>query len=1702
MMRSTLRAVLLALAIAVLATGAAAAQGFELPGIDADSAVFQRRLSAAYPAGGTDAGRAQSEVRADAALKGNDPNAAAAALEQRAGQGQMTYGLWLRLAQAEAGRVPPDAARAVNAAYLAFRNTYEPREQATALALAAQVLMAGGRPAQASLLLGSAVQLAPDQPQYAQALSAANRAAGLQVQRVTATEDADPPRACIAFNVAPSRRNDFHPEDWVRLQPAVPDAAVTREGDEICVSGLPLAATTTAVLRAGLPGVDGLSLAKDTPVALTLGNRAPRLLFNSALFILPHGQAPRVTLTSTNVSSVKVSIALFTERTMLPWARDNELGKTIEAYSVDPDRVRVVWSGTAAVTGFQKNKLVRTALPLPADAMRIPGLYAVLVQPADGQIEFDARAVQPILLTDLAPTVWRGTDGLTVQVRNYSDAAVHPGVVMRLMAQNNDVLAEATTDAQGMVRFGAPLLHGEGVMAAAAIQGLTGGDAPDFVSLNLDAAAFDLSDRGVSGAKQPGQLDGYLWTDRGIYRPGETVQLMALLRDNGGQPVQRPAHLRVLRPNGVVLVDSVVQPGGGGSLHLPVHISDGGTVGIWTAQLLSDPKQPPIAEMSFKVDAFVPDRMAVTAGPMPEQVPAGIVVPVPVTARYFYGPPAAHLQGSANVQLAFAPKPPAALAGYDVGLVDEMFAPDATQVDMPATDDAGKTTLPLRLAALPDTTHPVQVTVDVEVDDPSGRASRATAVAAVRPATDLIGIKRLFGEAVDADSEAGFDVAAVDPDGKRVAVPVTLRLVRERPEWHLVVSGGNAPSYQTTWRSEPLETHELTVPADGVLHFARRLPFGRYRLEVLQKSGLAAASVRFRSGWVSSESPDVPDRADVSADKQSYPPGATARVHVAAPFGGPATLVVMTDHVHSIRMLDVPAGGADVEVPVDAAWGPGAYVAVHVFRGETDKQRPDRAIGLVWLGIDPAARRLPVAFEAPELVRPRLTAHATVRTAPGAWVSVAAVDEGILRLTAFSAPDPGPHFLGRRALGVDIRDDWGRLILPADGDVSPLRQGGDESAGRRPNIPQQIVSLFQAPVQADAEGRVDVPLPFPDFNGQVRLMAVAWDGNKMGAAAQDMLVRDQLLAEPLLPRFLAPGDQARLGVMVQNLDLPGGAVSVHVSADGPLAIVGNPDITATLARDAQSISALQLQATGAGTGHVRLEVTGPDGFRATHEAAIDVHSARGANSLVVAGELAPAATATLAPDVGGFIGGTWQASATFGGPVRYDVGALLRVLDRYPLFCLEQASSKGMPLAVLPDDGAAGPERLNRLQRMVNTVMDRERYDGGFGLWAANDPAEPWLSEYAIEFLLRAKRGGATVGEAGLNDALKFLSDAVNSGDSKPEAIAGQAYRLYDLALAGQPLAGANRVLFEKLHDLPTPLAKAQLGAALALSNDRPRAEAAFTAALDAPARRYWAFDFGDAMRDQAAVATLLKESGLLPDRLRTLLGQLSGADLKPDAIDTQDSAWLATAGAVLGREGVVTRVSIDSRAVTPAPVVTVALTKAAMVVNTGDRPVWQAVSVSGVLATAPSAARAQMHVSRRFFALDGSPLDLDHLRQNTVFVLLLEGAAEDGQAHRTQIIEGLPAGWEIAGHLVGGDVAGMPWLGKLTEAEAQPAADDRFMAVSVLTEDEPGFRIAVRLRAVTPGSFELPGAEVSDMYRPGVFARQNVGRVSVLPAQ
>ncbi|MGH7070793.1 MAG: MG2 domain-containing protein [Acetobacteraceae bacterium] len=1696
--------------LALLAT--AGAQSLDLPGLSADASRYLHSIVQAHPAGVPAALAQKAAGDAQQAIERGDWPAAVSAFTLQAASNPENAAVWLGLARAQMHLSPPDAAHALNAAWLAFQHADNPQAELHALAIVEQAAEALHQKLTVIEVLQAMVQRAPEDHALAARLATLSQEYGLLVRRVHADANAFPTRACIAFTSPVGGSRDFQPGDWVTTSPRPADLAVTLESGQICLSGLPAGATTKVVFRSGLPGTDGTVLKAAAIVPLALPDRSPRLAFNNQRYLLPSDQAPSVVLSSVNLSAVTLRLVRVSERNVLNFLSNNPPGSSVDFFSardIAQNAGALVWHGVATIPDYRKNELLRSVLQLPAKAFAAkPGLYALLAGPGDGT-PFEGHwaepaALQLIVRTDLAPTVWRGTNGLTVSVRGYGHARPRPGVRVALLAANNEILARAVTDQDGIAHFAAPLLAGVHGMAPQELHFLAPGGY--FTLLRLGRPAFDLSDRGVSGPPPPGPLDAFIWLDRGIYRPGETVHIMALLRDASGKPVDVPMHLIVRRPSGQIFSDTVPPRRDDDSLYDPIALSPGAQSGAWEIDVATATDAKPIATSTFQVEAFVPPRLAVDLGQPAGPLITGKTLELPVSVRFLYGAPGSDLTGRAELRLQTDPEPFPAFKDYRFGLAEEEFNPATNLFPVPETNAKGEAVLPLELAKVPDSTHPLEAKVTVRIDDPAGRAVAATTTIKVASPTPLIGLRPAFqNDAVNPGEPASFDLIALDPNGKRIAMPARLSLVKREAQWRLAVKNG-AARYEIVWRDQPVFSQEVTIPRDQPYRFSKSLGFGNYRIEVVQHQGMAATSYDFSSGWGTGGSPDVPEKVTVTADKPEYAPGSTATIHIDAPFAGPATLLVLTDRVVSERNITVPAGGTDETVTVGADWGPGAYLAVHVYRPTDENAAPGmppgmprRAIGLTWLKVDPGARALNVSIDAARLYRPRQTATIGIHTAPGAYVTLAAVDEGILDLTHFASPDPLRHFFGRRGLGVDILDAWGRLIPPAVGTLAPLEQGGGEDLGLSgpPTIPQQVVALFSLPVQAGADGIARVKLALPDFNGELRLMAVAWRGDAVGEADTKTIVRDKLIAEALLPRFLAPGDQARLVVLLQNLDLPAGPVAAELKVGGALELSGPDRMEGSLAPGERVLPFSEIHAVHAGTGTIKLSARGPGGFSVEHELTISVHPVRPPVTRVVATELKPGEQATLAPPDQDFLPGTWSATASFGGAVGYDTAALAKALVDYPWGCLEQKVSRG--LAFLYQAKSAAPAS-GGLAHIVQSALDNQRFDGSFGLWSAEGEAEPWLSAYAADFLLHARKAGAFVPAPALTSALSYLTTLAERQDDKPAIVAAQAYAVYVLALAGQPPAGAIRVLAARPERLPTPLARAQVGAALARLANADEARHLIDQALDHPKRRFWIADYGSTLRDLLATTVLAADSGVMTQQLPGLIGRLPGANLEPDQLNTQEQAWaLAAAGALAGQPAK-TEIAFNGATLSATGRISVALHATATAKNLGAQPVWQTVSITGIPAAPPAPASMGLTVSRRFLSLAGTVHDAASLKQNVVFVMLITGGETDGEDHHALLIAGLPAGWEIAGRFQAGKIPGMAWLGELSATAAQFAADDRFAAAVDLSPQQRTFRVAVMLRAVTPGRYALPGLSLADMYRPLVFARGAAGEVAVAP--
>ncbi len=1635
--------------------------------------------------------------------------------------------VWLRLAAAwrSLSATPHDRAddRALQAAYIAYLTADTPGQQALALFLLGDLYAQRNQPRQAIAVFGEGLAIDPN-PDIAQRRQALVAATAFQVKGVNVESDSAQPRICLRFSHALSQRGVRY-EDYLLIHPAT-EITVSARQRRLCISGVNHGQDYAITLRVGLPAVSGETLSQNQRFQARVEDRPPNLGFRGSGYILPREGAQGLPLTSVNLNSARLKVLRIVDRNLIQALQQGRLDRVLDGYAInylENTAGELIWEGELAINTVN-NQEVTTAIPLDDVLTNTqPGIYAVTAAPG-GKAPPDHQdlATQWLVVSDLGLTTWHGEDGLHVFARSLASARPLANVTLRLYARNNSELGEAQTDRDGYAVAPPGLLRGEGGRAPALLMAYT--ETGDFNFIDLARAPLDLGDRGVDGREPPGPVDAFIYTERGVYRPGETVQAVALVRDRQGRALENlPLTVKLFRPDGVEARAWVLEDDRLGGQHLAVDIPDNARAGVWTLRGYTDPEADPVGQRRFQVEDFVPQQLELALESDARRLgTTGDVATVRFVGRFLYGAPAAGLKSEAELVLEADPNPYPDFPGFHFGLTQEDWIPKRQTLASPVTDDQGHGAVAVVLDQVPDTTRLLRALTRVSLFEPGGRPVTRSLALPLRSRPLAIGIRSNFGEELPIGQEATFQILALDPEGQPVAAPgLRLELLREQHRYYWYFADNRWNYRRIVEEGQTLSSRVLDLDDVGPTTFSQPgLDWGAYRLDVYDPTSGAATSVRFHVGWWAAPGDaDTPDHLQLTLDRPAYRPGDKAQVYIKAPFAGPALLTVADHGLRHFRLLELPAEGLTVDLPVSDGWDPGVYVTATAFRPGSEPGRgPGRAVGLAWLALDRAPRSLDIAIAAPDETRPRQTLNLPI-TVTGlenetGFLTLAAVDEGILQLTEFRAPDPLDWFSGKRRLGVDLRDVYGRLIEASER-LGRLRSGGD-GASRQLNSSGvhtvRTVALFAGPLPLGADGQVQAPLELPDFNGQLRLMAVAWSRERLGRAEGTLLVRDPLLARVYLPRFLAPGDTASITLDLDNLSAPPGDYRVRLTASGAVNL-GEPVDVVYSGQGRQSYPLL-LAGVAVGVGDVRLTVDGPDGFTLSHAWEIGVRAPQAVISHRQAGRLAPGESLSLSGDrLRAFLPGTGQLRLSVASRPPLDVPGLLAQLDRYPYGCLEQTTSRALPLLyfnrVAADwigEQATESQLRNRVQQAVERVLALQQAGGGFGLWNQHQ-LDPWLSAYALDFLTRAKELEYLVPDAPYRRGLDWLRDSLTDGEPTPRTLAARAYALYVLSRAGEAPLGELRYLHDTfLNTLPTPLARAQLGAALARQGDRPRTETAFSAALELTDRPKELEDYGTSLRDQAALLALLLEAGHSPERVPELAADLATGLSQRQYTSTQEQSWLLLAAHALLDEPAALGLIVNGQPLPPdrdpyrRRLGDADLQTALVLQNQGSRNAWTLLETSGVPKDSQPPARKGFTITRRFYTLDGRDVDPSQVVSNDRLVALITGEALDRAHHQALIVDLLPAGLEIENARLAHqrDASDLAWLPELSTTLHSEFRDDRFVAALDLETDQRRFALAYLLRAVTPGSFILPAVYVEDMYQPWVFGRGAVGRLKV----
>ncbi len=1055
---------------------------------------------------------------------------------------------WLALARSlEATEPVNDQERAsfneyaAGAAYTAYTLNQSEPAKAEALALLAEALKRRElwRPAlgayKASLALAD---VKPIRDAYDKLRSEQ----GFRVTDYSVDSDAVTPRLCIQFS-DPLMLGQLDYSKFISINGADP-AAVSKEDYQLCAEGLQHGQRYEVQLRAGLPSAVGEDLGKTVPLAIYVRDRSPNARFAGKSYVLPNKGQQGIPVISVNTAKIGIEVYRIGDRNLARTIVDGDISTQLSGNQLNDIRDKTgepIWKGDLAVKQ-DLNQEVTTAFPVSEVLPNLGAGVYVMSALAEGAKteEYQSRATQWFIVSDLGLTALKGEDGVHAFVRSLATAMPTADVAVKLVARNNDVLGTGKTDANGYLRFEAGLTRGEGGLSPAILIAETADH--DYAFLDMNGSAFDLSDRGVAGRDAPGALDAYVFAERGVYRPGEQVHLTGLLRDRKANATESlPLTLKIDRPDGVEQQSVVLKDDGLGGRSFTLGLPPTAQTGTWRANVYADPKGTAIGATSFLVEDYVPERLDMTLVPVTAAFEPGKDGTIKIDGHYLYGPPAANLGIEADVVVIPSTKGLEGFAGYRFGMDDEKINPvRATLNALGKTDEKGHADVVIALPQLPRTSHLLEAKVSLRLREPSGRTIERNVTMPVLPGVPVIGIKPEADKVLERGGVANFQVVQLDANGKATTakgLAWQLKKVERSYQWY----GRNG-----SWSYDPVvytnKVLDGTVDTEAATPAKLSVPvqWGEYLLQVASSEpGGPASSYTFYAGWYGAEKADSPEVLQIGVDKPSYKVGDKLKLTVAPEGEGKAIVAVLRDGLISMQQIDVSKGGSLVELPVDESMAPGAYVATMLYRPMDieAKRMPSRSIGVHWVPVDSTTRTIGVSLQLPDKspsggslkIPVKLTGLATGEEAR---VVLAAVDVGILNLTAYKSPSPEAWFYGQRRLGVEVRDLYGRLIDGMHAQKGAARTGGDggglDTAVSLPTVAP--VALYSGILKVGADGMAEATFDVPDFNGALRVMAVAWTKTKLGHAEKELIVRDPVAMLVSGPRFLTLGDKSPTGL--------------------------------------------------------------------------------------------------------------------------------------------------------------------------------------------------------------------------------------------------------------------------------------------------------------------------------------------------------------------------------------------------------------------------------------------------------------------------------------------------------------------------------------------------------------------------------------------
>ncbi len=1399
--------------------------------------------------------------------------------------------------------------------------------------------------------------------------------------------------------------------------------------------------------------------------------------------------------------------------TNLPVALHESRRGTLQPYQVEQ------WGAEVHTTKLafprQPDTVVTSALDLDAFLKgRRKGVYALTAQ-----AQPSGYANKLIVWTDLGVLAQWQDDAIALYVHDLFTLEPVAGATVTVYSQKNQPLVRTQTRNDGTLIVD-QLDTYVGTPYVAVVE-----TEEDFTFLALEAESDDVGGDAAMPRYARDDYDAFIYGDRELYRPGETVHLHWLVRQAYGPSAGSvPLQLQVRKPDGSVLVEEAVTLSARGTGGFDLDTASNYPTGAYTATLAAPGAELPAGRYIFSLEDFVPARMRAEVSATPAVVQPGQEVAVRVAAEHLYGGAATDRRAEADVILSAGTYTPPGWDGFRFENSDEKPT-EVVQLGEGTTDGDGVAAFTYTYRVDDAPTQPLQATIRGRVFELGGRPVTARSDAMIVPADTMLGI------ALESSAEGvAVTVAAVRPDGSPAGVG-EVEVVLERETWRYFVrrlDGYNEPNWTRTFAE--VERHTvalsegrgtLTLPARG---------WGQYRVRVRSAETPLVSDAHFYAMGGTAQVIDGarPQLVSLEAEAESVAVGEQVAVRIGAPFDGLAVCVLQGEGFHRVVTLPVTDGAAVLRFTAETAHVPGVWVSttvLHQPRSGTAEVYPYSSFATLPIQVTQPEHTLQVALPAlPAEVLPAQEQRFTVvvSDAQGApvqgAVTLAAVDEGIHLITGYASPDP-VAWLWRTRRPAHHRAHYYDQVA-YDFEAPPIGGGMATRLEDTPNVGEswiQPVALWSGTVETNAEGRAEVTFALPEFNGELRLVAVAATEQAVGSTSAPLKVRRPYILQTSLPRFVRNSDAFEATAVVRNTTDEAVQAVLTASAQGD-SLQGGGRQTFDLAAGAEFSCRMAFEAgdrIAAAAVEWQLEVRDAagnalDSVSSTQPLPVQATAAyQQARSFH---EVAPGASREVS--AGGYrVDSRLTQTVTVTADPLWQLRGALADLVAYPYGCAEQTTSRLMPLLLVREyEGLAGSvldEASNAdayLRAGIERLLALQNASGGFGFWPGSS-TDAYTSIYAGHFLALAHTSrAAEVPEAALESLRRYLQNVGTNWTQGPDASFERAYATYVLALLGDPIGLSNLLRFDG-RPLSDPSRYLLAAAVIEQTNDTALANRF----LAGTSERVAGGAFASSARDAALELIGLVGAGAPAARVQPRVDLLREV-VQAERANTHERAMACTALALYLRNLQEGDGDASARIAGPSGDATLrgmevyrdTVSGEAVsytVTNEGGRPLYVYFDVAGVPSSPNLETVAEgLRIERTLRTLRGEALGADTpLVQGQSYLVTLTLDVDAVNREHVVIDDRLPGGLEVENPRLQDDaLAGLDVL-PATAPDHVEVRDDRLVvAYERLGAGRHRFHYAVR--AVTPGAFQQPGVIAECMYDAAVRAAQPAARVAVAP--